>query len=236
MSRRFYCEKISPAARTVLDGSEAHHLAHVMRVGVGESVILFDGSGQEFVGTVRRVNKSSVELDVQRGQVVDREWPFQLVVGAALPKGERQKWLVEKAVELGVSRLVPLKTERGVADPASALTRLRRGVIEASKQCGRNRLMVIDDVSQPESFFGSAPADAIRLIGQPGSDSKSAAEHLTALRAGLTPRYVAVGPEGGFTQSELAAATAAGWQPVELGPRILRVETAAIALAMLASQ
>jgi 16S rRNA (uracil1498-N3)-methyltransferase len=231
MSRRFYCDRIGEAGGAVLEGSEAHHLANVMRLGVGDSVVLFDGSGREFIGTVRRLSKARVELDVQRGQEVDRELPFSLVLGVALPKGERQKWLVEKAVELGVTRMVPLKTERGVADPASALTRLRRAVIEASKQCGRNRLMVIDDVASAAAFFEGAAGDAVRIIGQPGSDSPAAGEVIAPSRGRDALRYVAVGPEGGFGPAEFAAATSAGWQPVSLGPRVLRVETAAIALA-----
>lgn len=234
MSNRFFCERISETAGAVLDGSEAHHLAHVMRAAVGDSVVLFDGSGREFVAKVRQVGKSRVELDVAAGETIDRELPFPLVLGVALPKGERQKWLVEKAVELGVARIVPLKTQRGVADPGSALTRLRRAVIEASKQCGRNRLMEISDVVSAESFFGETPVDAIKLIGQPGSGTVSALGLLAAMQGKANPRLFAIGPEGGFTEAEFAAAISAGWQPISLGARVLRVETAALALAAVA--
>lgn len=231
MSNRFFCPRISETGGAVLDGSEAHHLAHVMRAAAGDSVVLFDGSGREFVATVRQVGKSRVELEVAAGEAVDRELPFTLVLGVALPKGERQKWLVEKAVELGVTRLAPLKTQRGVADPGSALTRLRRAVIEASKQCGRNRLMEIAEVAGVESFFEEAPADAVRLIGQPGSGTVSATSALAAAQGKANSRFFAIGPEGGFTDAEFATALSAGWQPISLGSRVLRVETAALALA-----
>lgn len=234
MSHRFFCERISETEGAVLDGSEAHHLAHVMRATVGDSVVLFDGSGQEFVATVRQVGKSRVELDVATGETVDRELPFPLVIGVALPKGERQKWLVEKAVELGVARLVPLKAQRGVADPGSALTRLRRAVTEASKQCGRNHLMEIAEVAGVEPFFGEPSADAVKLIGQPGSGTASALGALAAVKGKANPRFFAIGPEGGFTEAESTVAMHAGWQPISLGSRVLRVETAALALAAIA--
>jgi len=229
MSRRFFCQRVS-AASAVLEGSEAHHLAHVIRANVGDRVTLFDGSGQEYAATVREVGKSRVVLDLEPGCLVSRELPFRLVLGVALPKGERQKWLVEKAVELGVSRLVPLKTERGVADPSSALARLRRGVIEASKQCGRNRLMEVAEVESVSQFFGAAPQEAVRLIAQPGTGGVSSDVTGAANAFATTDRYVAIGPEGGFSDAELAAATAVGWQPISLGPRVLRVETAALAV------
>ena len=235
MSYRFYCEELSPSEGAKLEGPEAHHLAHVMRVAVGDAVVLFDGKGHECAATVRRIGKARVELDVTQVEAIDRELSFSLVLGVALPKGERQKWLVEKAVELGVTRLVPLKTQRGVADPGSALTRLRRGVIEASKQCGRNRLMEIDEVAAADAFFGEAPAEAVRLIGQPSDSTMPAAVALAEHGDPRAARFLAVGPEGGFTEVELSAARAAGWQPISLGPRVLRVETAAVALAALAA-
>jgi 16S rRNA (uracil1498-N3)-methyltransferase len=147
----------------------------------------------------------------------------------ALPKGDRQKWLVEKLTELGVTALVPLVTERGVAQPtASAIARLERAVIEASKQCGRNRLMRI---ARPQAWAAWIAAVAtnegtLRLIAHPGGTPLASidlkAPQLTQL---------AIGPEGGLTDAEVATATAARWQAVDLGPRILRVETAAVALA-----
>lgn len=148
-----------------------------------------------------------------------------MVLGVALPKGDRQKWLVEKVVELGVARLVPLETERGAAQPVeSALKRLHRVVIEASKQCGRNRLMAISEPKAWPEFLMESETVACRLVAHPGQTprpwpipSESAA--------------LAIGPEGGFTADEVALAIARGWQPVDLGRRILRVETAAVALA-----
>jgi 16S rRNA (uracil1498-N3)-methyltransferase len=146
------------------------------------------------------------------------------VVGVALPKGDRQRWLVEKLTELGVTELVPLATERGVAQPTtSALDRLRRGVVEACKQCGRNRLM---QIAEPSAWDEWVRREAPRqLLAHPGGMLLSQIDLRAAVGA-----QIAIGPEGGLTDAEVAAAIAAGWLSVDLGPRILRVETAAVAL------
>src|SRR6185369_1356862 len=144
MSERFFSPHPISAGGMMLDGPEAHHLLHVMRASVGDEVTLFDGSGAEFRATVVTLRRADAELRIVERNEIDRELPFALVVGVALPKGDRQKWLVEKLTELGVTTLVPLVTERSVAQPAAAaVDRLRRYVIEAAKQCGRNRLMKI---------------------------------------------------------------------------------------------
>ena len=228
MSDRYFASERITTEHVILTGTEAHHLIHVMRAKPELRVTLFDGSGGEFDAVVRRVGRSEVELAVLGRREVDRELPLTLTLGVALPKGERQRWLVEKAVELGVGCLVPLETARGVAQPVeNALERLRRAVIEASKQCGRNRLMEIAEPRGWDAFLTDTAGVACRLLAHPGPSG-----------ADIRPRpgepvAIGIGPEGGFTDDEVARATAAGWQPVSLGPRILRVETAAIFLAAL---
>ena len=247
MSERFFSPHPITAGGMMLDGPEAHHLLHVMRASVGDEVTLFDDSGAEFKATVETLRRADAELRIVERRELDRELPFALVLGVALPKGDRQKWLVEKLTELGVTTLVPLITERCVAQPAaSAVDRLRRSVIEAAKQCGRNRLMKI---AEPQAWnewiegnCGSRIADRGLVveseIRNPKSEIKT--RRLLAHPSGLPlsdlnlsqsiPTHVNIGPEGGLTDAEVAAATTAGWQSVDLGPRILRVETAAIAV------
>ena len=232
MSQRFFVERQVVGSLAILEGDEARHLTRVMRAVVGDEVLLFDGSGAEFLARISTVRKAAVELTVLERRPTDRELPFELTLAVALPKGERQKWLIEKATELGVTRLVPLITERGVAQPVeSALARLRRAVIEASKQCGRNRLM---EIGEPAELLVPSPkskvqrqesAVSLRLIADPSGIP------LNAIERGASGVITAVGPEGGFTPAELAAAVDDGWQPVSLGKSILRVETAAVAIA-----
>ncbi len=236
MDRRFYCSPPGDATRVRLSGDEAQHLVRVLRARVGERVTLFDGSGVEYSAEITRLGRSDVDLKILAREVIDRELGFPLVIGVALPKGDRQRWLVEKAVELGVTSLVPLHTRRGVAQPtAAALERLRRYVVEGAKQCGRNRLMQIEDARAFDEFCQMMDENWQRLLAHP-SESETEANSIAQPFDNASPGVaIAVGPEGGFTEDEVATATGLGWRAVSLGPRILRVETAAVALAALAA-
>jgi 16S rRNA (uracil1498-N3)-methyltransferase len=233
MSERYFVDEPIEPGPVVLTGPEAHHLIHVMRVTPGMRVVLFDGSGAEFPAAVQQVGRSQVELLALSREAVDRESSVDVTLGGALPKGDRQKWLVEKAVELGVTRIVPLRTQRAVAQPAAqALVRLRRSVVEASKQCGRNRLLRIDEPQSWPDYVEMSAGAQCRLLAHPQ------AEHLAADNSrrrgrGVDRALLAIGPEGGFADDEVALAVAAGWTTIDLGPRILRVETAALLLAAL---
>jgi 16S rRNA (uracil1498-N3)-methyltransferase len=242
MPDRYFADSPITDEKVCLSGSEAHHLIHVMRARRGTEAILFDGSGFEFLANVERVGRSDVEFVVLSRRENDKELPFVLTLCVALPKSDRQKWLIEKAVELGVGRLIPLKTERGVSQPVQhALERLRRTVIEASKQCGRNRLMQIGEPMEWPELIENTRIQPFRLIAHPGGTNFSAdmSSHLVHLTDNEMPPqelFVSVGPEGGFTDEEVELATKAGWQTVNLGPRILRIETAALLLAGMVAQ
>ena len=228
MTRRFFVADRVSGPQAVLEGSEAQHLIKVLRARLGDHVILFDGSGYEFDACVVRWGRDHVQLEILAERAVDRELPYPLTLGVALPKGPRQGWLVEKSVELGVTCLVPLRTLRGVAQPGEgALARLRRAVIEASKQCGRNRLMEIAPPQSVGEFLRSVPVGGSRWIAHPDRDAVPLASRLDELEG--QPVFVAVGPEGGFAPEELPPGGAEEW--VTLGPRILRIETAALMVA-----
>ena len=254
MADRYFSESPIAQDRVVLVGPEAHHLIHVMRAKPGTQVVLFDGSGAEFNAQVESTGRSRVQLAVLSRQEVDRELPRELTLGVPPPKGDRQRWLVEKAVELGVARLVPLVTARSVArprvEPASRrwdssrpvalasrqwhTARLWRTVIEASKQCGRNRLMEIAEPRAWADYVADAGDAPCRLLAQPCGHPTVAGPLPPADLPGRV--FLAVGPEGGFTDDEVSLAVAAGWQTMDLGPRILRVETTAILLVAMVCQ
>jgi 16S rRNA (uracil1498-N3)-methyltransferase len=225
MSERFFVEHPITGSRAELVDAEAQHLSRVMRAAVGDEVVLFDGSGTQFTAKVAKISKAAVTLDILERAEVNCEPRVELTLAVALPKGERQKWLVEKLTELGTTRLVPLVTERGVAQPVdAALARLSRGVIEASKQCGRNRLMEIAPPREAVEFFAQE-ITGVKLVAEPGGET------LGTLSPEVTQLVSAIGPEGGFTPAELKAALENKWRPVSLGRSILRIETAAIAVA-----
>ncbi len=237
MSDRYFMDRPIVDSLAVLAGAEAHHLIHVMRARPGTEIVLFDGSGAEFPARVERLRRAEVELIVLGRDEIDRELPRAVTLAVALPKGDRQRWLVEKATELGVARLVPLRTTRSVAQPVQqAIGRLRRTAIEASKQCGRNRLMEIAEPRAWADFLTETAGEPFRLLahpkkgGQATFSSTASASSESASEKVACPSFLAVGPEGGFTDEEVSMGTAVGWQPVDLGPRILRTETAAILL------
>lgn len=226
MSERFYLAAPPQAGRAALVGDEARHLSRVLRARIGDEVRVFDGRGGEWIARVAAIGRDDVALDLGTPVPGRPALGRSLTLAVALPKGDRQKWLVEKLTELSVTRLVPLLTARGVAEATpSAVERLHRGVIEACKQCGRNTLMEIGEPATLESLAARHP-DARRLIAHPDG------EPLPGGCAAATRAIVAaVGPEGGFTDDEIAAAAQLAFSRVSLGPLILRIETAAIALA-----
>jgi 16S rRNA (uracil1498-N3)-methyltransferase len=226
MSERFFLTQPPRDGRAVLTGDEARHLARVMRCAVGDEVVVFDGRGTSWRARVATIGRDEVGLELGAAAIASATPRVPLTLAVALPKGERQKWLVEKLTELGVARLVPLATTRGVAEATpAAVERLARGVIEACKQCGRDALM---EIAPPRSV-----AEIARDLGH-------GVTLVVADRDGLPldtsagegrPIIAVVGPEGGLTAEELATLEAAGGRRVSLGPHVLRVETAAIALA-----
>jgi 16S rRNA (uracil1498-N3)-methyltransferase len=199
-----------------------------MRLPIGREVILFDGSGRECSARIVATGRDWVEADVESTRIVDRELIHGLTIAIPLPKGDRQRFLVEKLVELGATKLVGLNASRSVAIWNEVnLERARRYVVEASKQCGRNRLMEIAGPwSCPEYF--AAVTCPVRCVADSSGLPVSRVEW-------SGPATIAVGPEGGFSLEELDAAKDRGWQSVCLGKRALRMETAALCAAAIAA-
>lgn len=233
MSERFYVNCRLELGAAAIQGAEAHHLAVVCRLRPGDAVCLFNGDGREYHAVILEAGKRSVELDVQRVEAPERELPFHLEVAVPLPKGDRAQFLVEKLTELGVKRLVPLRTARSVVHPGeSKLEKLERWAIEASKQCGRNVLLEIAPLTDWAVYCGGGDLPEQRWLAHPErAGGVSPPRTAPTTPTTTTDRVFAVGPEGGFTEEEVERACTLGWQRVGLGPRILRVETAAVALA-----
>lgn len=226
MSQRFYCPDPPRDGRYQLAGDEARHLARVSRHGPGDLVEVFDGKGFATRARVLSASPSRVELAAEGEPLAVVSPPYRLTLATAVPKGDRFDWLVEKTTELGVTRLIPLSTERSVVDPReSKLDRLRRTIIEACKQCRRSDLMMLEPTRSWSELVRTEARGGRRLV---------------ALQSGLRPEdwpaiaggsevLLAVGPEGGLSPSEVELALRCGWDPVCLGPHVLRVETAGIA-------
>lgn len=238
MSQRFF----HPTSLSAMQGGsaalppeEAQHLIQVMRAKVGQQITLFDGQGCTATAIVTELGRNTARVALEEVQAWPRS-PQRLCLAVAFPKGERQRWLVEKLVELGVDQVIPLETRRSVAEATpGAISRWQRWSIEAAKQAGQNWL--------PEF---AAPKAWTTLIEEPGSPdstrlladfSGQSADHSLWSHWAQSPKtLVAVGPEGGWEPAEVAAAREQSWQVVRLGGLALRVETAAVVLATLLRQ
>lgn len=235
MTRRYYVPDLMrqhPSIR--LPDEEAAHAVKVMRLRVGDPVELFDGLGNQAAATVASLGRRECECNSETPQAVGREPDRPLELAVAMPKPERAKEMVERLTELGVSRLVPLTFERTQRPPSPSLIRkLERIVIEACKQSNRNQLMTIAPVmsldqwiAQPAASPAESIESSIRLVAMPGGVS------LNALPVkSNAPVSCVIGPEGGLTEDELTACLDAGLQSIDLGRRILRIETAACVVA-----
>ncbi len=234
MTYRYYSPTLPAAGGIIaLPEDEAAHAARVMRIQIGDPVVLFSGDNHEAQGRVASVDRKSVFVQADPPLFVSRELACSIHVVVSLPKGDRAKVLVEKLTELGVTRLSPVVCARTQGTPSdNAIVKLRRAVIESSKQCGRNCLMTIDDVHALTPWLRSHEpssqerTSSLDLIAHPDGHSLNSTLDSQDYRAAC----LLVGPEGGFTDDEVALAVHHGWQRVSLGQRILRIETAAVAI------
>ena len=215
--------------RVRFDADEAHHLGRVLRLRPGALVEAADGGGRVFTVRIEALGRGEAWGTIVGEASASRESPCAITLAQAILKGERMTWLVQKATELGVARLVPVETARVVARaPAERArhSRWERVAREAVKQCGRG---VVPVVEAPRGFGAvlaeAAAHDATWLCWEGGGRPLAT----LAREAGRVRRILLlVGPEGGFTDDEVAQARAAGARPVGLGPRILRAESAGL--------
>ena len=245
MSVHRFLIPVLPNQGTVdLPTSEAHHARRVLRCSKGDTIVLFDGQGNEAHATIQSIDKRTVIAAINSSVFAPRDHSGRLHFAIAMPKGDRQRNTIEKLVELGVDSLSPLNTSRSVAvvneDNAE---RLERYVVEACKQCGRNRFMGICpslNMSDIRLYADSIDLDiepnatAIWML-HPKIDCQTAhtIHEANSLSDCNQKLLFLVGPEGGFTDEEVVQAVRQGARILSLGERIQRVETAAATAAVL---
>lgn len=222
--RLFVEAPLSEGAMLRLDGPQAHYLGSVMRMKVGHPVKLFDDISGEWLGLARDVGKRAIDVEVTE-RLRPRETVPDLWLCAAPIKKGRIDWVIEKACELGVDRIVPVFTRRAVVDRLN-LDRLRAHAIEAAEQCGRTALPTLAEPVKLAALLRNWPDERALFF----ADEAGGANALDAMRAHAGPAAILVGPEGGFDAEERAAIRALPQAVgIALGPRILRAETAAVA-------
>ena len=222
LPRLFVETPLGTGVRVELDEGQANYLGNVMRLKLGDRLLVFDGVSGEWLAVVAEAGKKRMTLAVVEPTRSQESVP-DLWLGFAPVKKGRVDWLVEKAVELGVARLLPVVTQRTIVDKLN-LERMRAHIIEAAEQCGRTSLAEIEKPVKLDAYLKSRDATRTLYFADESGGEPAAA----AFKAG--PSLILTGPEGGFTPDEAAAIRAApNAQAVSLGPRILRAETAALA-------
>ncbi len=228
---------LQTGSEVTLPPAEAHYVARVLRLRVGDTIAAFNGTGQEWHLRLTVVSGSQVEAAIITAQLTGPTPLAPIVLGQAFPKSAKLDLIVEKCSELGLTTLVPLYTDRTVVREVperlhNRLTRWRRIAESAAKQCGRQHLLEVQAPQSLLDFCTQYKAIAAKLICWEGEQHSSIRQQLERL-AEADSHVVLIGPEGGWTEAEVDLARDHGFTPVSLGPRILRTETAAITITTL---
>ena len=222
LPRLFVETPLGQGVRAEMDPAQVNYLGNVMRLKVGDRLLVFDGASGEWLAEVAEAAKKRMTLAVVEPTKAQEDVPDLWLAFAPVKKG-RVDWLVEKAVELGVARLLPVETQRTIVGKLN-LDRMRTHIIEAAEQCGRTALAQIDEPIKLDAFLKNR--DSARTLYF--ADETGGERAVATFARG--PSLILTGPEGGFTPDEAAAIRrGTNVKAISLGPRILRAETAALA-------
>ncbi|MDP2795603.1 MAG: 16S rRNA (uracil(1498)-N(3))-methyltransferase [Sulfurisoma sp.] len=235
MIPRIHCPQgLAPGAHVALPEAAGHHVARVLRFQAGDALTLFDGCGGEWAATISRIHKDEVHADLKSFDPVERELPFAVTLVQGIAAADKMDWIIQKCVELGVASIRPVAAKRSVIRLSGE--RMERRVAHwqaiaaaACEQCGRNRVPRVAPIVDLPQYLGepggdNEGGDELRLLALP-----TVARRLRDLPRPVGGLSLLVGPEGGFEEGELLAARAVGVEGVNLGPRVLRTETAGVA-------
>jgi len=252
---RFYVPKESIKESLItISGREAHHIIDVMRLKAPDKVVTFDGTGKEYIGFIKEVTARSAVIEIVETRALSGEKSLNLTLIQAIPKKDKMDYIVEKSTELGVSKIIPLFTERTIPNwdepkKAASVERWRRIAMEASKQCGRADIPGIDRIKS----FSDITADMVRydlaliaaldtstgsvstlsISGDLNQESRRVDDGAIGLKDALEgfgggAVVIAIGPEGDFTPDEIKEAKDGGFKLINLGSRVLKSDTAGL--------
>ncbi len=235
---RFYVPFHAGLKNLWIDSSESHHITHVKRLKIGDNIIVFNGIGDEFEAEIVEVKDNRVKVEINQQKTISKENTIEIDIAFAIPKGKRSHLLIQKCTELGVHKLIPTNYERSVVklkdDCSVKIEKWQKIAIEASKQCGRNTITEIGEVVNFDNILKAIESYDLPLFTCNQSDSNNLKISLQE-HPKVNSIISFIGPEGGFATNEIEMAKKAGCKFVSLGRRILRVETAAIAVSAILS-
>lgn len=227
ITRIYTSQQLSTHSAVALEPEPSRHLARVLRLGVGDTLTLFDGRGGEYPSEITAVDKKQVRVVTGEQLLHENESPLAIHLGIAVSRGERMDWIVQKATELGVTALTPLLTEHTRVKlsgdrAAKKIQHWQQIAISACEQCGRNQPPLIHTLQSQAHWLASTIAER-KFVLHHRADNID-------LTSG-TPASIAllIGPEGGLSGGEINTAAQAGYAALQLGPRVLRTETAPLA-------
>ncbi|MBV8045214.1 16S rRNA (uracil(1498)-N(3))-methyltransferase [Pluralibacter sp.] len=225
--RIYHPEPVTVGQQMALSDDAANHVGRVLRMGVGQAIQLFDGSNQLFDAEIVHADKKSVRVAVLAGETDDRESPLHIHLGQVMSRGEKMEFTIQKSIELGVSLITPLFSERcGVKLDAERLNKKiqqwQKIAIAACEQCGRNRIPEIRPAMDLEQWCAEQD-DALKLNLHPRASAS-----INTLPQPVERVRLLIGPEGGLSADEIAMTTRYQFTDILLGPRVLRTETTAL--------
>ncbi len=229
MSRFFVPKDAITSNRIIISGKEAHHILDVMRLKELDKVVAFDGSGKEYIGFIKEIKHKSLIMEIVETRRYSGKYLFKITLIQAIPKKDKMDYIVEKSTELGVHSIQPVVTARTVIKwderkRSANVDRWRRIAIEASKQCGRADVPIIDIVRKFDDVIKDKTDYDLSLIATLSNDSIKLRDALKGFKGGKLA--IAIGPEGDFTPEEINRAKEAKFELVDLGTRVLKSDTA----------
>lgn len=225
-----------PIAENQIDNNEARisgtdykHMVKVLRLKPGDEITLFDSNSTEYQGKIREIGKREIFIDIESSNKVNTESPIEITLLQGLPKADKMDYIIEKATELGVTRIVPVITGRSQIRDRDRKKRWERIALEASKQCGRTKPTIIENTLEFEEAVKIYAKKELAIILHVESEVMAKSYIKKSLQA---PQNIVlfVGPEGGFTDNEVLLGNKMGFISLGLGPRVLRTETASISV------
>ena len=238
MSRFFVPPDAVKGNSIIIGGREAHHILDVMRLKISDNVVTFDGTGKEYTGVIKDISGNSLTVDIIETRVPSEKEASQITLLQALPKKEKMDYIVEKSTELGVHSIAPVITGRTIPDwsepkKRSQAERWRKIAREAAKQCGRLDIPEVLEITNFVKAVKNFTGFDMRLMAVLNNQTIPVKDAISGFKIGKI--VIAIGPEGDFTAAEARSAGAAGFRAISLGPRVLKSDTAGLALLSILS-
>jgi 16S rRNA (uracil1498-N3)-methyltransferase len=223
--------------RLYIRGSEAHHLARVLRLSIGDEIAAFDNSGIEYGAKVQEITSGEVQCEIISCKSNPTEAPLAVYLLQGLPKGDKMETIIQKTTELGVKSIYPVRTSRAIVQlegkkAVDRVARWQKIAVEAAKQCGRSVVPLVGEIQNLKDALRALPKECVVLAAYEGEKTRGLAEELENLQGNTLALFI--GPEGGFDPQEINFLEQNGVKSVSLGPRILRTETAGLAALTMA--